>query len=630
METIPEMSDKMDNSQVRSEDVRERRREHRERSISLPQAYSSQLELFAAASLSPDPQLMGSLVRRKKMASIPIHLESPFFNPPVAPEEGSFESDQMMRRPRRQKNGDAFSRVLKRKQVSLDVMHPAYASFFGKPTNTIEELEDIEDLEEYTEEKGQVPGKKLFFPIVFSKPAIPLKGGGYEPPLESSSRFDTDEMKRFFQTQSDKCKGMESKIRSLIEALKVETTKDPELISNLISSSNEILQDNIEISENRQAKENEILGKDLSQLDQSIDDCDEANMLAIINRDIVRATRFDYIYTVILAVLMIVLTGVIVGWHTEIDENSVIYGSVGLACNTPCFGNIHNQDFFHGRYSFEGDEILDLEMYLDPAPLASNKIENISSEHRNLGENIAPSVRVEIVSLPNKVSKANITFGTPDPHERTFFSERVFVSEFNNPEEDHVINIFNINTDGDDVMTFTLAIHILAPIAKQSVLIAALIMLIVYVLILLEVLHRTLIAIFGSMVALFFFFLMREGHAESIGAVMLNMEWSTLGLLFGMMIIVGEMSQTGVFEWCAVRILLSSKGSFNRLFVLLGLLTALSSAFLDNVTTMLLLAPVTIDMCKILEVDPRPFLIGEVILVSYFFSRNKKRLVLKF
>jgi Na+/H+ antiporter NhaD/arsenite permease-like protein len=92
------------------------------------------------------------------------------------------------------------------------------------------------------------------------------------------------------------------------------------------------------------------------------------------------------------------------------------------------------------------------------------------------------------------------------------------------------------------------------------------------------------------------------------------MEWSTLALLFGMMLIVGELSHTGIFEWLSVRLLVASKGSYNRLMILLCLLTAVASAFLDNVTTMLLVAPVTIDMCSILGVDPRPYLIGEVIL----------------
>ena len=80
------------------------------------------------------------------------------------------------------------------------------------------------------------------------------------------------------------------------------------------------------------------------------------------------------------------------------------------------------------------------------------------------------------------------------------------------------------------------------------------------------------------------------------------------------MLLVGELSHTGVFEWCSVRLLAASKGSFNRLMLLLCSLVALSSAFLDNVTTMMLIAPVTIDMCNILGVDPRPYLISEVLL----------------
>lgn len=139
-------------------------------------------------------------------------------------------------------------------------------------------------------------------------------------------------------------------------------------------------------------------------------------------------------------------------------------------------------------------------------------------------------------------------------------------------------------------------------------------MVVVYMLILVEVLHRTLVAVFGSMVALMFFFVMSHGETESIAQIMLHLEWSTLGLLFGMMLIVGELSHTGIFEWCAVRLLVSSRGSFNRLIMLLCSLTAIASAFLDNVTTMLLVAPVTIDMCNILNIDPRPYLIGEVIL----------------
>ena len=622
METISETNGEMDETQVRPVEGPERRSM---RSISLPHAYFSQYG-FAAVSLSPDPQLMGSLIRRKKMTSVPIYLGNPFFEPPSVTEnvdhnifEGPLESDLLVWHPKKQNHKHILNRVLKRKQVSLDIIHPAHASFFGNPMLIAEEDEGIEMSKESTDEKPQAPDEKLFFPIVFSKPNFPLKGGKHGRSLESSSTFDVDKVQKLFQTQSDKFKDMDEKIRLLIEAIKVETKKAPQLKINLISSSNKILQVKHDLSNNREALEKEVLGKDITRLDENGNppgDDDVSKTIPVFHQDITRATRFDYIYTYILAALMIALTGVIVGWHTEIDENSVIYGSVGLACSTPCFGNIDYQDFFNGHYSFEGDEIIDLEMYLDPAPFISNTIENILSGQSTVGEDILPTVRIEIVSYPNQVLKAGITLGTPDTFERTFFRERVFVSDFENPEEEHVVNVFGLNTVENDALTFTLAVDILSPIAKKSVLIAALIMLIIYALILLEVLHRTLIAVFGSMVALFLSFLMHEGHAETIRAVMLNMEWSTLGLLFGMMIIVGEMSHTGVFEWCAVRILLSSKGSFNRLFIFLGLLTAFSSAFLDNVTTMLLLAPVTIDMCKILEVDPRPYLIGEVLLVS--------------
>jgi len=72
---------------------------------------------------------------------------------------------------------------------------------------------------------------------------------------------------------------------------------------------------------------------------------------------------------------------------------------------------------------------------------------------------------------------------------------------------------------------------------------------------------------------------------------MLHQECSTLGLLFGMMLLVGELSHTSICEWCAVRLLVASKGSVVRLLTLLCALTAIASAFLDNVTTMLLVAP---------------------------------------
>ena len=164
---------------------------------------------------------------------------------------------------------------------------------------------------------------------------------------------------------------------------------------------------------------------------------------------------------------------------------------------------------------------------------------------------------------------------------------------FEDPEEEHFITV--ASSKPDIVLGFTLYVSVRTPLANYSELVAALIMVCVYFFILIEVIHRTLVAIFGSLVALMFYFIMENGRTETIRQVMLNLEWSTLGLLFGMMLLVGELSHTGIFEWCAVRLLMASKGSFVRLIVLLCTLTAFASAFLDNVTTMLLVAPVTID-----------------------------------
>ena len=85
-----------------------------------------------------------------------------------------------------------------------------------------------------------------------------------------------------------------------------------------------------------------------------------------------------------------------------------------------------------------------------------------------------------------------------------------------------------------------------------------------------------------------------------------------LFLLIGMMIIVHLVSETGVFQWFAIKVAQLVRGEPFRLVVLLAIVTALCSAFLDNVTTILLMAPVSILLAKQLRLDPFPFIITEV------------------
>jgi Na+/H+ antiporter NhaD/arsenite permease-like protein len=91
-----------------------------------------------------------------------------------------------------------------------------------------------------------------------------------------------------------------------------------------------------------------------------------------------------------------------------------------------------------------------------------------------------------------------------------------------------------------------------------------------------------------------------------------GIDWDVIFLLLGMMIIVGILRQTGVFEYIAIWAAKRAKGSPFRVMVLLVLITAFASALLDNVTTVLLIAPVTLLVCERLGVSPVPFLIAEV------------------
>jgi Na+/H+ antiporter NhaD/arsenite permease-like protein len=90
-----------------------------------------------------------------------------------------------------------------------------------------------------------------------------------------------------------------------------------------------------------------------------------------------------------------------------------------------------------------------------------------------------------------------------------------------------------------------------------------------------------------------------------------GIDWDVIFLLLGMMIIVSVLRQTGVFEYVAVWATKRAKGSPLRIMILLVLVTAFGSAMLDNVTTVLLIAPVTLLVCDRLAINAAPFLLAE-------------------
>lgn len=140
-------------------------------------------------------------------------------------------------------------------------------------------------------------------------------------------------------------------------------------------------------------------------------------------------------------------------------------------------------------------------------------------------------------------------------------------------------------------------------------LVAIAVFVVAYALIASDRVNKTLVALIGAGVVVVL------GVVESADAFYsqeTGIDWDVIFLLFGMMVIVGVLRQTGVFEYIAILAVKRAKGSPLRIMILLVLITAFASALLDNVTTILLIAPVTLLVCDRLEINPVPFLIAEV------------------
>jgi len=132
------------------------------------------------------------------------------------------------------------------------------------------------------------------------------------------------------------------------------------------------------------------------------------------------------------------------------------------------------------------------------------------------------------------------------------------------------------------------------------------IFLVVYVAISIELVNKTVAALAGA--ALFMIF-----HIVGEERAFTFVDWNVVFLLFGMMVIVGVAKQSGVFQFVAIRMAKIARGQPIRIMLLLSLITALFSSLLDNVTTILIVSPVTIMIAVELEMSPVPFLISEAI-----------------
>jgi Na+/H+ antiporter NhaD/arsenite permease-like protein len=141
---------------------------------------------------------------------------------------------------------------------------------------------------------------------------------------------------------------------------------------------------------------------------------------------------------------------------------------------------------------------------------------------------------------------------------------------------------------------------------EQQAILAIIIFLIIYALIISEKIHRTIVAMTGAVIMVVLGIVDQETALHHI-------DFNTLGLLVGMMIIVNITADTGLFKYIAIWAAKKVKGEPVRILIALSLITAVGSAFLDNVTTILLMVPVTFSITRQLKVSPIPFLITQII-----------------
>lgn len=135
----------------------------------------------------------------------------------------------------------------------------------------------------------------------------------------------------------------------------------------------------------------------------------------------------------------------------------------------------------------------------------------------------------------------------------------------------------------------------------------------IYVLLITEMIHRTSLAMLGALiiVIILIYTELIPAH-DTVDFVIGAIDFNTIGLLLGMMIIVGILGETGVFQYIGILAAKLAKGNVWKLMILLSVVTAVGSAFLDNVTMVLLMVPVTISVARVLNINPISIILAEI------------------
>jgi Na+/H+ antiporter NhaD/arsenite permease-like protein len=168
------------------------------------------------------------------------------------------------------------------------------------------------------------------------------------------------------------------------------------------------------------------------------------------------------------------------------------------------------------------------------------------------------------------------------------------------------------------IAAFAALIFAVPPAIGQEInpiiLVSAFILVSVYIVLSFEFLHRTSVALIGAVSIITAALVLGSIRAEESFEFIVNViDYNTIGLLLGMMIIVAILAESGIFQWVGIKASKLSKGNMWKLLLMLCTFTAVVSMFIDNVTTVLLMVPVTIAVFRIFKVSPMPFILAQAL-----------------
>ncbi|XP_011869855.1 PREDICTED: P protein isoform X2 [Vollenhovia emeryi] len=189
--------------------------------------------------------------------------------------------------------------------------------------------------------------------------------------------------------------------------------------------------------------------------------------------------------------------------------------------------------------------------------------------------------------------------------------QRTFQVNADSETLSHSIMFIKLRTSSKSSLSFSIAYDLSSINADTGIPYAAFILIGLYILIIFEVVHRALAAMLASTMSIAMLAALNE--RPTMDELISWIDIDTLLLLFSMMVLVAIIAETGVFDWLAVYAYKITAGRLWPLIMALCFFTAFLSSLLDNVTTVLLMTPVTIRLCEVMELNPVPILTAMVV-----------------